>query len=106
MPGKYWAKALKIIIEKWNKVLDSLHNLRVLYIYKILIEEVIHMKISKEMTIGELVRSYPNAVPVLFSFGMGCVGCPSSQAETIEEAAMVHGMDLDQLMTALNEAVQ
>lgn len=64
------------------------------------------MKITREMTIGELVRQYPDAIPVLFSFGMGCVGCPSSQAETIEEAAMVHGMDLEQLMTSLNEAVK
>ena len=64
------------------------------------------MKIAKEMTIGELVRQFPDAIPVLLSFGMGCVGCPSSQAETLEEAAMVHGMDLSQLMTALNEAVQ
>lgn len=63
------------------------------------------MAITKEMTIGELVRSFPKAVPVLMSFGMGCVGCPSAQAETIEEAAMVHGMDIDSLMKALNEAV-
>lgn len=63
------------------------------------------MAITKDMTIGELVRSYPKTIPVLMSFGMGCVGCPSSQAETVEEAAMVHGMDIDGLMKALNEAV-
>lgn len=61
------------------------------------------MKITKDMTIGEIVRNYPHTVPVLMSFGMGCVGCPSAQAETIEEAAMVHGMDLDKLIKALNE---
>jgi len=64
------------------------------------------MKISKEMTIGELVRTYPDTIPVLFSFGMGCVGCPSAQAETLEEAAQVHGMDIDAFMTAINEAAQ
>ena len=63
------------------------------------------MKILKEMTIGEVVRSFPQTVQVLMGFGMGCVGCPSAQAETLEEAAMVHGMDLDALMKALNEAV-
>lgn len=63
------------------------------------------MKILKDMTIGEVVRQYPDTVPVLFSFGMGCVGCPSAQAETLEEAAQVHGMDIEQLMNALNEAV-
>ncbi|MGE5626651.1 MAG: DUF1858 domain-containing protein [Solirubrobacterales bacterium] len=64
------------------------------------------MKISKEMTIGEVVRNYPESVKVLMSFGMGCVGCPSAQAETLEEASKVHGMDVDQLITALNEAVK
>lgn len=63
------------------------------------------MKITKDMTIGEVVRNFPQSVRVLMSFGMGCVGCPSAQAETLEEAAMVHGMNLDDLMNALNAAV-
>lgn len=64
------------------------------------------MKIIKDMTIGEIVRQYPETVEVLMSFGMGCVGCPSAQGETIEEAAMVHGMNLEQLMDALNKSVE
>lgn len=61
------------------------------------------MKITKDMTIGEIVRNFPNTVEILMSFGMGCVGCPSAQAETLEEAAMVHGMDIEKLLEALNE---
>lgn len=64
------------------------------------------MKINKDMTIGEIVRQYPETVEVLMSFGMGCVGCPSAQAETLEEAAMVHGMNIDELIEALNNKVQ
>jgi len=60
------------------------------------------MKITKDMTIGEVVRQFPDSVAVLMSFGMGCVGCPSAQAETIEEAAMVHGLNLEDLMAKLN----
>jgi len=60
------------------------------------------MKITKDMTIGEVVRQNPESVTVLMGFGMGCVGCPSAQAETLEEAAMVHGLNLEELMTALN----
>ena len=60
------------------------------------------MKITKDMTIGEVVRQFPESVAVLMSFGMGCVGCPSAQAETIEEAAMVHGLNLEELMAKLN----
>jgi len=64
------------------------------------------MKITKNMTIGEVIKEYPATMRVLMSFGMGCFGCPSAQAETLEEAAMVHGLDIEQLMTALNEALQ
>lgn len=60
------------------------------------------MTITKDDIIGELIRDNPKAVQTLMSFGMGCVGCPASQMETVEEAAMVHGLDLDKLMTALN----
>jgi hybrid cluster-associated redox disulfide protein len=59
--------------------------------------------ITREMTIGEIVRTYPDSVQVLMSFGMGCVGCPASQAETLEEAAMVHGFDVEELLQALNK---
>lgn len=64
------------------------------------------MKITKDMTIGEVVRNYPESVEVLMSFGMGCVGCPSAQAETLEQASQVHGMDIEQLIKALNKAVE
>ncbi|ENZ00211.1 DUF1858 domain-containing protein [Clostridium thermobutyricum] len=58
--------------------------------------------ITKEMTIGEVIKMDPTRAEVLMSFGMGCIGCPSSQAETIEQAAMVHGLNIDALLEALN----
>lgn len=61
------------------------------------------MQITKDMTIGELVRNYPKTPAVLMNFGMMCVGCPSSQGETIAEAAMVHGMDIEHLLAELNK---
>lgn len=61
------------------------------------------MSITKNMTIGEVVRENPEKAEVLMSFGMGCVGCPSAQSETIEEAAIVHGLNLDALLEALNK---
>jgi hybrid cluster-associated redox disulfide protein len=60
------------------------------------------MEVTKDMLIGELIRKKPETVETLMSFGMGCVGCPSSQMESLEEAAMVHGLDLNKLMEALN----
>lgn len=58
--------------------------------------------ITKDMTIGEVIKLKENAPEILMRFGMGCVGCPSSQAETIEDAAMVHGLSLEALLEALN----
>lgn len=60
--------------------------------------------ITKEMTIGDILKTNPDVVPVLLEAGMHCLGCPASQAESLEEAAMVHGIDIDELMKAI-EAV-
>ena len=61
------------------------------------------MTISKDMTIGELIRTDENIVPILMRAGMHCLGCPSSQMESLEEAAMVHGMDADVLVQQIND---
>jgi hybrid cluster-associated redox disulfide protein len=60
--------------------------------------------ITKEMTIGEILRSNPDIAPVLMQAGMHCLGCPSAQGESLEMAAMVHGIDIDELMTAIANA--
>ena len=59
-------------------------------------------KFTKDMTIGEALRLDMNIAPVLIEIGMHCLGCPSAQAETLEEAAMVHGINVDELMSKLN----
>lgn len=61
------------------------------------------MKITKDMTIGELLRSNPKSAQILMNFGMGCVGCPSAQMETLEEASQVHGMNVNELVEALEK---
>ncbi|WP_027626094.1 DUF1858 domain-containing protein [Clostridium lundense] len=61
------------------------------------------MQINKDMTIGEAIKNKPEAAEILANFGMGCVFCPSAQAETIEQAAMVHGIELAKLLEALNK---
>ena len=67
-------------------------------------QEVIDMaEITKEMTIGEILRTKPEVAPVLLEMGMHCLGCPSAQMESLEQAAMVHGMDIDVLMAKINE---
>lgn len=58
-------------------------------------------EITKDMTIGEILQVNPDVVPVLLEAGMHCLGCPASQAESLEEAAMVHGINIDDLMKAI-----
>lgn len=61
-------------------------------------------QVTKETMIGELLNiNVEAAAPVLMGIGMHCLGCPSSQMETIEEAAAVHGIDADELVDMLNE---
>ena len=59
-------------------------------------------KITKDMTIGEILQIDQGLAPVLMAGGMHCVGCPSSQMETLEEAAVVHGIETDVLLARLN----
>ena len=60
-------------------------------------------KVSKDILIGQLLQIDPNIAPILVRAGMHCLGCPSSQMESLEEAAMVHGMDADLLVQQIND---
>ena len=60
-------------------------------------------QVTKETMIGELLQIDSNIAPLLLNIGMHCLGCPSSQMETIEEAAMVHGINPDELVSSIND---
>lgn len=69
-------------------------------------EEFIMEKYVESTTlIGQIVREYPEAIEVLLASGMHCLGCPASQAESIADACMVHGIDADELLEAVNNAI-
>lgn len=59
--------------------------------------------ITKDMTIGEILRMKPEAAEVLMAMGMGCLACPSAQVETLEEACHVHGHDVNEILEKLNK---
>ena len=60
------------------------------------------VQVSKDMTIGEVLNKSPEVAPILMEIGMHCLGCPSAQMETLAEAAMVHGIEPDLLLTKIN----
>lgn len=59
-------------------------------------------RVTRDTMIGDLLQIDQNVAPLLLNIGMHCLGCPSSQMETIEEAAMVHGLDPDDLVVEIN----
>ena len=61
------------------------------------------MTINKDMLIGELVQMDELIPQMLMAAGMHCLGCPASQAESLEEACAVHGIDCDDLVSKMNE---
>ena len=58
--------------------------------------------ITRDMTIAQAIATNRDIIPVLLDIGMHCLGCPSAQAETLEEAALVHGLDPEDLMERIN----
>lgn len=60
------------------------------------------MKVEGKTLIKDIVNEGPKAVEILMGFGMGCIGCPASQNESIEEAAAVHGINVENLLQSLN----
>ena len=63
------------------------------------------IKITKEMIIRDILNEAPDMAPVLMAAGMHCMGCPSAQMETVEEAAYVHGIEPELLITRVNAFV-
>ena len=59
-------------------------------------------KITKDMFVGDILRIDRNLAPVLMEVGMHCLGCPSAQMESLSDACMVHGVNVDDVVTKLN----
>lgn len=63
-------------------------------------------EVTKDTIIGDILDACPDAAPLFLEIGMHCLGCPASQMETLEEAAMVHGIDGALLVEKINAAMQ
>jgi hybrid cluster-associated redox disulfide protein len=62
--------------------------------------------IGKDMKIDEVLRHFPRTIPVFMRFGIDCARCQLSEYETLEQGARAHGIDLQTLLSALNEAAE
>ena len=61
--------------------------------------------ITKDMGIIEIAQKFPEVLPVFQQFGMGCIGCMAAHFETLEQGAAAHGVDVDEMVNALNAAI-
>lgn len=61
--------------------------------------------ITKDMIIGDLLDEHKELAPLFFEIGMHCLGCPSARGESVEQACAVHGVDADEFVARLNDAI-
>ncbi|MDD3149600.1 MAG: DUF1858 domain-containing protein [Candidatus Gastranaerophilales bacterium] len=62
-------------------------------------------KITKEMSIIDVVQQYPETLEVFAQYGLGCIGCAAARFENLEAGAKVHGIDPDKLVEDLNAII-
>lgn len=58
--------------------------------------------VNESTLIGDVVNEYPETTDLLMAMGMQCLGCPASQAESVKDACIVHGVDPELMVEALN----
>ena len=63
------------------------------------------LTVTGKTLVGEIVNLYPEAAEILFSMGMHCLGCPASQAESLEDACAVHGIDPQPVIEKINARI-
>ncbi len=61
------------------------------------------MAYTKDMIIGEILDKDPGLAPIFLEMGMHCLGCPASRGESLEQACMVHGQDVNSILEKLNQ---
>ncbi len=62
-------------------------------------------KITKDMSIAEVVKRYPKTIEVFFNYELHCVGCVAAEFDTIESGAKIHGINVDYLLFDLNKII-
>ena len=71
--------------------------------------DIMAEKISKDMSLGDVVTKFPKAAPVMLNYGLHCIGCHVAAFETVEQGAKSHGMsdeDIKKMVDEMNKAVE
>ena len=63
-------------------------------------------KVTKEMSIIEIVQKYPESLEIFSKYGLGCIGCAAARFENLEAGAKVHGFDPEQMVAEINALIE
>jgi len=61
------------------------------------------MLVTKEMTIEQVLKLNPATANIFMGMGMHCLGCAVASGESVEQAALAHGVDVSKLVDDLNK---
>ena len=62
-------------------------------------------KVTKEMSIIDIVQQHPESLEIFAKYGMGCIGCAAAKFENLEAGAKVHGFDPDEMVAEINALI-
>ena len=62
-------------------------------------------KVTKDMSIIDIVQNHPETLEIFAKYGMGCIGCAAAKFENLEAGAKVHGFDADVMVAEINELI-
>lgn len=62
-------------------------------------------KVTKEMSILDIVQKYPESLEIFAKYGLGCIGCAAARFENLEAGAKVHGFDPDEMVAEINALI-
>ncbi len=57
-----------------------------------------------QMSVADLLRDWPQTIPVFLKHRMACVGCSMSSFETLKDAARIYGIAPDTFIRELQDA--
>lgn len=63
-------------------------------------------KVTKDMSIIDIVQKYPQSLEIFAKYGLGCVGCAAARFENLEAGAKVHGFDPDEMVAEINALIE
>ena len=61
------------------------------------------MNITKDTLISEVIKKGPVKIFILQRFGLHCLTCSHASEEKLEDAAKIHNINLEDLLTQLNK---